>query len=200
MKRRHSCLESLVPCPSCFIVSTASKNAIPHFGRRAGRQKAFRVEAGGLHGRGQQQLAVLARFAARNPCGLGRSIGRQRSPRVHLPGAPACGNPVPSSGNGEHHAMLLAQRHLVDADAGQPIGAGAFEKLQVACVIDHAAGVRVFPVDAVAEEGLQPHRIIPLRNCAEQIPTGAPCPDGGFRPRCARSESVAMRPRAVRIR
>ena len=48
----------------------------------------------------------------------------------------------------EHAAGLVAQRLLVHAERAQPFGAGALEELDVVGVVDDAAGVRVFPVDA----------------------------------------------------
>ena len=48
----------------------------------------------------------------------------------------------------EADAAVLGQAFLMDAEAAQPLGARALEKAQVIRVIDHAAAVRVFIIDA----------------------------------------------------
>src|SRR5690348_4314661 len=40
----------------------------------------------------------------------------------------------------------LLERHLVDAERTHPLAAGSFHETQVAGVVDHAAGIGVFPV------------------------------------------------------
>ncbi len=48
----------------------------------------------------------------------------------------------------EHDAVRLAQFHLIHAAAAQPFGARAFEEMQISRVIDDAAGVGIFPINA----------------------------------------------------
>src|SRR6478735_7887390 len=56
--------------------------------------------------------------------------------------------PEPRLADDEGDARFRAQRLLAEAEAAQPLGAGALEELQVVGVEDDAGGVGVFPVDA----------------------------------------------------
>ena len=61
----------------------------------------------------------------------------------------------------EHQVVALSQQLLFPTAGAQPFAARALHESQVLRVIDHAAGIGVFPVDARREgEGLS-HRTIP---------------------------------------
>jgi hypothetical protein len=61
--------------------------------------------------------------------------------------------------------VALLERQLVDTKPAQPLAAGALQKAQIAGVIDHAAGIRVFPIhpDRPAENFARLSDIIRLR-------------------------------------
>src|SRR6478735_10750711 len=56
--------------------------------------------------------------------------------------------PEPRLADDEGDARFRAQRLLAEAEAAQPLGAGALEELQVVGVEDDAGGVGVLPVDS----------------------------------------------------
>src|SRR4029077_12454056 len=98
----------------------------------------------------------------------------------------------------EHESILLRDFLLRVAQAAQPFGTRAFHELEVVGVIDDAATVGVFPVDACA-----PGEYF-LLACGHRSASNRgmvpPARSGTLSPKCRWALRVAMRPRAVRIR
>src|SRR5690606_11272071 len=107
-----------------------------------------------------------------------------------------------------------AHAFLVVPHRAQPLAARTLEERQVLRVVDHAAGIGIFPVDAdgVAEHQLRPGmrgmgnegsaRLMVAQN-SDGLPfpiPDSPFPPLGFSPRCRYAFGVAIRPRAVRTR
>ena len=139
---------------------------------------------------------------------------RDASQPVHHRAAPARGSRAPSRCTTKTTPCVVAQLQLVDAGCAQPFGARAFEEMQVARVVDDAAGVGVFPVDAhrPGEEGTGigrrsgeiARRVMPSpRSSAcsllEQV-VGRPDAPRRLQAEMPPRLAVTMRPRAVRMR
>src|SRR5690606_4231223 len=100
---------------------------------------------------------------------------------------------------------LLAQHLLVEARRAEPLAARAFEEMQVARMIDDAAGVGVLPVDpdrdrewGTGHRGSRPpgHSLLPPAGSSNR--SAAPSRRGGAKPKWRQQRAVTIRPRAVR--
>ena len=133
-----------------------------------------------------------------------REAHRRRAPsqlavagdrRAHHRAAPAGGSRSSRLDHREHDARLVRAAPTARCPKrAQPFRAGALEELEVVGVVDDAAAVRIFPVDARRPEKLASPR---RPRTAAGSPRGARALSGRSAGRRVR---VAMRPRAVRIR
>ena len=89
---------------------------------------------------------------------------------------------------------LPTQSMLIYAQLAQPVGTAALHEIQVVCVVNHPAGIRILPVDT--ETAGKVRQILHWNNGM----FGSRSPPGGVSPKCRYACRVAMRPRAVRIR